>query len=88
MTMRYKRLGDSGLEVSPLCIGTMMFGDRTEANESRRIVDDAYADATLTALAPSVSPVGDEKSLAALSDHSGLATPDVTSEMATGTPWL
>jgi aryl-alcohol dehydrogenase-like predicted oxidoreductase len=43
MTMRYTRLGDSGLEVSPLCIGTMMFGDRTEANESRRIVDDAYA---------------------------------------------
>jgi aryl-alcohol dehydrogenase-like predicted oxidoreductase len=43
MTMRYVRLGDSGLEVSPLCIGTMMFGDRTDANEARRIVDDAHA---------------------------------------------
>jgi aryl-alcohol dehydrogenase-like predicted oxidoreductase len=43
MTMQYKRLGDSGLEVSALCIGTMMFGDRTDADEARRIVDDAHA---------------------------------------------
>jgi len=43
MTMQYKRLGDSGLEVSPLCLGTMMFGDRTDAVEARRIVDDALA---------------------------------------------
>ena len=28
-------LGDSGLEVSPLCLGTMMFGDRTDAAASR-----------------------------------------------------
>ena len=39
--MQYQRLGDSGLEVSPLCLGTMMFGDRTDATEARRIVDDA-----------------------------------------------
>ena len=25
--MEYRRLGASGLEVSPLCLGTMMFGD-------------------------------------------------------------
>ena len=43
MKMQYKRLGDSGLEVSPLCLGTMMFGDRTDAVEARRIVDDALA---------------------------------------------
>src|SRR6185436_18447700 len=43
MTLQYTRLGESGLEVSPLCIGTMMFGDRTDANEARRIVDDARA---------------------------------------------
>ena len=30
MKMEYRRLGDSGLEVSPICLGTMMFGDRTE----------------------------------------------------------
>src|SRR4029453_789038 len=41
--MEYRRLGDSGLEVSALCLGTMMFGDRTDASEARRIVDDAYA---------------------------------------------
>lgn len=43
MTIRYTRLGDSGLEVSPLCLGTMMFGDRTDASEARRIIDDACA---------------------------------------------
>lgn len=36
--MEYRRLGNSGLWVSPLCLGTMMFGDRTDENESRRIV--------------------------------------------------
>ena len=41
--MRYRRLGDSGLEVSALCLGTMMFGDRTDTSESRRIADDAHA---------------------------------------------
>ena len=41
--MEYRRLGASGLEVSPLCLGTMMFGDRTDAAEAGRIIDDAYA---------------------------------------------
>ena len=42
--MQYRRLGRSGLEVSPLCLGAMMFGDRTDAAESARIID-AAADA-------------------------------------------
>ena len=29
--MNFQRLGNSGLEVSRLCLGTMMFGDRTDA---------------------------------------------------------
>ncbi len=41
MTMHYRRLGRSGLEVSPLCLGTMMFGDRTDAATASRIVDAA-----------------------------------------------
>ena len=41
--MEYRRLGASGLEVSPLCLGTMMFGDRTDAAEAGKIIDDAYA---------------------------------------------
>lgn len=39
--MEYRRLGRSGLWVSPICLGTMMFGDRTGADESERIVDSA-----------------------------------------------
>jgi aryl-alcohol dehydrogenase-like predicted oxidoreductase len=39
--MEYLRLGSSGLEVSPICLGTMMFGDRTDAAASQRIVDSA-----------------------------------------------
>ena len=42
MVMEYRRLGSSGLEVSPLCLGTMTFGDRTDTAESRRIVDAAF----------------------------------------------
>ena len=36
--MEYRRLGDSGLKVSPLCLGTMMFADRTDQAEAGRIV--------------------------------------------------
>jgi aryl-alcohol dehydrogenase-like predicted oxidoreductase len=36
--MPYRRLGRSGLEVSVLCLGTMMFGDRTDAAAAHEIV--------------------------------------------------
>ncbi len=36
--MEYRKLGRSGLKVSPLCLGTMMFGDRTDYAEVARIV--------------------------------------------------
>ncbi len=36
--MSYRRLGSSGVTVSTLCIGTMMFGDRTDEREAREIV--------------------------------------------------
>ena len=39
--MRTRRLGASGLQVSELCLGTMMFGDRTEEAEAARIVASA-----------------------------------------------
>lgn len=41
MAMQYRNLGNSGLKISPLCLGTMMFGDRTDAAESERIVKSA-----------------------------------------------
>jgi aryl-alcohol dehydrogenase-like predicted oxidoreductase len=37
--MDYRKLGASGVKVSPLCLGTMMFGDPTDEATSRRIVD-------------------------------------------------
>ncbi len=36
--MKRVRMGHSGLEVTPLCLGTMMFGERTDAREAARIV--------------------------------------------------
>lgn len=39
--MQHKPLGKSGLSVSPLCLGTMMFGGRTDEKVSRQIVDSA-----------------------------------------------
>ena len=39
--MRYRMLGSSGIKVSELCLGTMMFGGPTDEAQGRRIVDHA-----------------------------------------------
>jgi aryl-alcohol dehydrogenase-like predicted oxidoreductase len=39
--MQYRPLGKSNLQVSALCLGTMMFGDQTDREEARAIVADA-----------------------------------------------
>ena len=36
--MEYRNLGASGLAVAPICLGTMTFGDTTDAAEAGRIV--------------------------------------------------
>lgn len=36
--MEYRALGRSGLQVSPICLGTMMFGDRTDEAASAEII--------------------------------------------------
>jgi aryl-alcohol dehydrogenase-like predicted oxidoreductase len=41
--MQYRPLGNSGLHVSPVCLGTMTFGDRTDAAAAREIVAEAGA---------------------------------------------
>jgi len=40
--MKHRYLGRSGLKVSSLCLGTMMFGGETDEATSRRIVDKAF----------------------------------------------
>jgi len=40
--MQYRRLGKSNLKVSALCVGTMMFSDRTDLAEAQRIVASAH----------------------------------------------
>lgn len=40
-TMQYRNLGRSGLKVSPLCLGTMMFGGPTDEATAGRIIDSA-----------------------------------------------
>jgi aryl-alcohol dehydrogenase-like predicted oxidoreductase len=42
MSMPFRRVGDSGLEVSVLCLGTMMFGDRTDTASAKRIIASAF----------------------------------------------
>ncbi len=41
--MHYRPLGKSNLQVSALCLGTMMFGDQTGHEEAASIVADAHA---------------------------------------------
>src|ERR1700716_1518396 len=36
--MEYRQLGRSGLKISPICLGTMMFGGPTDEATSARIV--------------------------------------------------
>jgi len=36
--MQYRQLGRSGLKISPICLGTMMFGGPTDEATAARIV--------------------------------------------------
>ena len=40
--MKYKRLGRTGLKVSPICLGTMNYGDPVSEAEATKIVNDAF----------------------------------------------
>lgn len=37
--MQYRQVGSSGLKVSPICLGALMFGDEASTTTARRIVD-------------------------------------------------
>jgi aryl-alcohol dehydrogenase-like predicted oxidoreductase len=40
--MNYRYLGQSALQVSPLCLGAMMFGGETDEATAKRIIDKAF----------------------------------------------
>lgn len=40
--MKYRNLGRTGVKVSPLCIGCMMFGNKTSPDESKQIIAQAF----------------------------------------------
>lgn len=42
MTVEYRHLGRNGVRVSPLCLGTMMFGGETDPDTSARIIGKAF----------------------------------------------
>ena len=42
--MKYVKIGGSGLKVSELCLGTMVFGSAADENESINIIDRAMDD--------------------------------------------
>jgi aryl-alcohol dehydrogenase-like predicted oxidoreductase len=56
--MHYRRLGDSGLTVSRLCLGTMTFGLQIEAPESFNILDKALAGGITFVDTANVYPLG------------------------------
>jgi aryl-alcohol dehydrogenase-like predicted oxidoreductase len=55
--MDYRTLGASGLKVSPLCLGTLLFGSRTDEDEAARIVGSAR-DAGINFIDTAVSYAG------------------------------
>jgi aryl-alcohol dehydrogenase-like predicted oxidoreductase len=42
-SIEYRNLGRNGIKVSPITLGTMMFGDQTPENVAKRITDKAFA---------------------------------------------
>jgi aryl-alcohol dehydrogenase-like predicted oxidoreductase len=55
--MEYRALGACGLKVSPLCLGTLLFGSRTDETEAARIVASAR-DAGINFIDTAVSYAG------------------------------
>ena len=52
--MQYRSLGQSGLKVSPVCLGTMMFGRETAPAQARKIIDHARGPASTSSTRGSV----------------------------------
>ena len=59
--MIYRTLGQSGLKVSALTLGTMMFGEQTSTEDSLRIIDKPGAKALTLSIPPTSTPAGAPK---------------------------
>ena len=87
--MEYRRLGNSGLKVSTICLGAMMFGDRTNEEVAARIAASALdAGVNFIDTADTYAKGGSEKIVEMfyalrLSAHVGL-TLDVVEEVVVG----
>ena len=56
--MRHRRLGNSGLQVPPLCLGTMTFGLQVDEATSFEILDEAFANQLTFLDTADVYPLG------------------------------
>jgi aryl-alcohol dehydrogenase-like predicted oxidoreductase len=86
--MEYRKLGNAGVKVSPICLGTMNFGDRTDFATAEQIVKSAF-DAGINFIDTADAYVKGEserivgKLIAANREHWVLAT-KVANPMGTG----
>jgi aryl-alcohol dehydrogenase-like predicted oxidoreductase len=60
--MRHRRLGNSGLQVPPLCLGTMTFGLQVDEATSFEILDEAFANQLTFLDTADVYPLGGDLS--------------------------
>src|SRR4051812_38836722 len=56
--MQYRVLGSSGMKVSQICLGTMMFGGPTQEAEARRMIDHALESGVIFTDAATFYPEG------------------------------
>lgn len=61
MNMEYRNLGRTGVKVSKLCLGTMMFGRSTSQNDSIEIIEHALAEGINFVDTANVYAVGDSE---------------------------
>ena len=55
--MQYRNLGRSGLKISPICLGTMMFGGPTDEATSTRHRDGRRREAGMTSSTPATTSI-------------------------------
>ena len=53
--MEFRRLGRTGLKVSPICLGTMTFGVQCDETQSRAILDRAADGASRSSTPPTAT---------------------------------